>query len=144
MEIVPTTNSDPGLAVGYTAFNGVDFEGTFHVNTQTDDDYAGFIFGYQDSSEDSRSLGWKDRVSDRWFLQHRPPGGYIRVRVCEGSPLVADSGVTVDTTVRGGRLCVFCFSQENIIWSNLTYRCNDTIPEDFQEFQTQNFDRLDK
>lgn len=48
----------------------------------------------------------------------------FRVRFYEGTELVADSGVTIDTTMRGGRLGVFCFSQENIIWSNLKYRCN--------------------
>ncbi|KAM9821556.1 thrombospondin-4a [Syngnathus typhle] len=199
MEIVQTMNSDPGLAVGYTAFSGVDFEGTFHVNTVTDDDYAGFIFGYQDSSsfyvvmwkqteqtywqaapfravaepgiqlkavksktgpgeylrnslwhtgdtpeqvrllwKDPRNVGWKDKVSYRWFLQHRPQVGYIRARFFEGSALVADTGVILDTSMRGGRLGVFCFSQENIIWSNLKYRCNDTIPDDYEQFSAQN------
>jgi hypothetical protein len=47
-----------------------------------------------------------------------------RVRFYEGPELVADSNVVLDTTMRGGRLGVFCFSQENIIWANLRYRCN--------------------
>lgn len=49
-----------------------------------------------------------------------------RVKLFEGTDMVADSGVVIDTTMRGGRLGVFCFSQENIIWSNLRYRCNGT------------------
>lgn len=193
-EIVQTMNSDPGLAVSYNAFSGVDFSGTFFVNTETDDDYAGFVFSYQDSSKfytvmwkkqaqtywqatpfravaepgiqlkmvnsntgpgqvmrnalwhtgdtnnqvkllwkDPRNVGWKEKTAYRWELIHRPARGLIRVLLFEETDLVADSGNIYDSTLKGGRLGVFCFSQEMIIWSDLVYRCNEYIPKGLLE-----------
>ncbi|KAK7010141.1 cartilage matrix protein [Biomphalaria glabrata] len=189
-EIVQTMNSDPGLAVSYNSFSGVDFSGTFFVNTEVDDDYAGFVFSYQDSSKfytvmwkkhaqtywqaapfravaepgiqlklvnsdtgpgqimrnalwhtgdtdnqvkllwkDPRNVGWKEKTAYRWELIHRPARGLIRVLLFEETELVADSGNIYDSTLKGGRLGVFCFSQEMIIWSDLVYRCNEFIPK---------------
>ncbi|XP_042216566.1 cartilage oligomeric matrix protein-like isoform X2 [Homarus americanus] len=189
-EIVQTMNSDPGLAVGYHRFGGVDFEGTFFVDTDIDDDYVGFIFSYQDNAnfytvmwkkntqtywqatpfravaepgiqlklvesstgpgqmmrnslwhtgdtedqvkllwKDPRNVGWKEKTAYRWLLLHRPKIGLIRLRIFEGENMVADSGNIFDNRLKGGRLGVFCFSQEMIIWSDLVYRCNDQVPE---------------
>lgn len=188
-EIVQTKNSDPGLAVSNTTFSGVDFSGTFFVNTEVDDDYAGFIFSFQDSSKfycimwkksaqtywhptpfravaepgiqlklvnsktgpgeylrnalwhtgdtedevkllwkDPRNAGWKEKTAYRLELIHRPDIGLIRMLLFEETNLVADSGNVYDATLRGGKLGVFSFSQEGVIWSDLVYRCNDYVP----------------
>lgn len=43
--------SDVGIAVGRNRFNLVRYTGSFHIieELEPDDDYAGFIFGYQDN-----------------------------------------------------------------------------------------------
>ncbi|XP_069980586.1 cartilage oligomeric matrix protein isoform X3 [Penaeus vannamei] len=202
-EIVQTMNSDPGLAVGFHRFGGVDFEGTFFVDTEIDDDYVGFIFSYQDNGnfytvmwkkntqtywqatpfravaepgiqlklvesstgpgqmmrnslwhtgdtedqvkllwKDPRNVGWKERTAYRWLLLHRPKIGLIRLRIFEGENMVADSGNIFDSQLKGGRLGVFCFSQEMIIWSDLVYRCNDHVPESIYNQLSPELQRL--
>lgn len=81
-EIVQTLNSDPGLAVGYDKFGGVDFEGTFFVDTEIDDDYVGFIFSYQDNSK-FYTVMWKKNTQTYWhpnpFRASAEPGIQLKV-----------------------------------------------------------------
>ena len=78
---------------------------------------------------DPKKIGWKERTPYRWHLLHRPKIGLIRFRLYQGKQLVADSGNVYDSTLKGGRLGVYCFSQEKITWSNLLYTCKETVPK---------------
>jgi len=80
--------------------------------------------------KDPANVGWEEHVAYRWQLLHRPNIGLIRLRILKGATLVADSGNIFDDEIKGGRLGAFVFSQEDVIWSNLAYRCNDEVPQD--------------
>ena len=47
---------------------------------------------------------------------------------CQGSFVLADSGAVYDRTHYGGRTGVFVFSQSQVTFSNLKYRCLTVIP----------------
>ncbi|KYM95724.1 Thrombospondin-4 [Cyphomyrmex costatus] len=189
-EIQQLLNSDPGIAIGPDELSNVDFEGTFYIdNNDGDDDFAGFVFSYQDNrhfyvvywkrdaqvywesspfraeadpgfvlklvqsdtgpgemlrnslwhKEDTPNqvrvlwkepgIGWQPRVSYRWHLLHRPKIGLIRFWLYQGTQQIIDSGNVFDSTLQGGKLGVYCFSQEMITWSDLLYKCTDTVPQ---------------
>ncbi|XP_043262172.1 cartilage oligomeric matrix protein [Colletes gigas] len=189
-EIQQLVNSDPGIAIGPDVFSDVDFEGTFFINDDGDDDFVGFVFSYQDNRRfyivtwkkgqqpywmptpfravgdpgiflklvdsstgpgellrnslwhnqdtpnqvkilwrDPKKIGWKENTPYRWQLLHRPRIGLIRFRLYQGKQLMADSRNVYDSTLKGGRLGVYCFSQEKITWSNLLYKCKETVPQ---------------
>ncbi|XP_066303270.1 cartilage oligomeric matrix protein-like [Branchiostoma lanceolatum] len=78
--------------------------------------------------EDPSKEGWRYNTAYRWELRHRVDIGLIRFHLYEGSRLVVDSGDVLDASLRGGRLGVYCYSQENVIWSHLVTECDGNTP----------------
>lgn len=75
---------------------------------------------------------WDPFISYKWKIQHRPMLNQLRIQVWQpdevhGMIKIIDSGVlpTIDGASDGGRLGVIDFSQENVIWSNFEYKCDD-------------------
>eukprot|EP00058_Branchiostoma_floridae_P004014 XP_002589502.1 hypothetical protein BRAFLDRAFT_88361 [Branchiostoma floridae] len=110
-------------------FGNLDYSGTFFVNTQTDDDFVGFVFSYQSNSR-FYLVSWKqtgDSQGGQAGVQLKIPP-VRRFHLYEGSRTVVDSGDVQDASLRGGRLGVYCYSQENVIWSHLVTKCDGNIP----------------
>ena len=72
--------------------------------------------------KDPGNHGWKSKVPYRFFLEHRPMIGSIRLKVFEGSVELFDTTIT-DHGLAGGRVGVFCYSQQEEIWSSMSYQC---------------------
>ena len=72
-------------------------------------------------------------ASYRFQIGHFPDTGLITLKLYEGTSLLHDVEV-VDSgadRLRGGRLGVYCDSQEAVVWSALSYRlflinCNNS------------------
>ena len=72
------------------------------------------------------STGWKRDIAYKFNILHLPDQGLIQLKIYEGATLVEDSGDIIDNgkeSLRGGRMGVYCQSQEMITWSALSYRC---------------------
>ena len=59
---------------------------------------------------------------------------YYRIRIIEGSELLTDTGYLIDKTYKGGKLGVLVFSQKEIVFSALQYRCTGKYPFFAQHF----------
>jgi syndecan 4 len=73
------------------------------------------------------TVGWKYDTAYKYHIKHRPSQDLIHVKLWENGSLLLDTGDVFDNatgaSLKGGKLGVFCMSQENITWSALSYRC---------------------
>jgi RHS repeat-associated protein len=93
--VTQTINADPSALLSDFNLSNAQMEGTWKVNTTNDDDYIGFVFGYQDSghfylfdwkqgNQDVAGLGMSLKVvsadSELTGLDFWPTAGNARVR----------------------------------------------------------------
>jgi len=74
------------------------------------------------------SDGWKDHTAYRWLVEVEPEKAEpstqrITLKINEGTKAIVDTVILDKNGLAGGRLGVFCQSQENVIWSNMATEC---------------------
>ena len=62
-------------------------------------------------------------TSYQYNITHQPSTGLLRVKLYEGTTLIHDTGDIIESDpIKGGRIGVWCNSQEMVSWSTLIYR----------------------
>ena len=77
-------NSDPGLLVGRDRFTNVEYNGTFYINTEIDDDYAGIVFNYQ-SNRRFMLVSWKQTTQKYWNDAGREAMAGLQIQMVKSS-----------------------------------------------------------
>merc|ERR1712142_363496 len=70
--------------------------------------------------------GWQYDTGYRFHIHHEPKIDLINVKIYVGSKMIVDTGDIIDNSsesLKGGRLGVYCDSQEEITWAQMSYRC---------------------
>ena len=87
--------------------------------------------------QDEKKQQWKKETSVHWFLKHRISTNEIQLRMNEGGKEIINENIKVEKQIiflnfliilqqenlSGGRLGVFCMSQEKVTWSALELAC---------------------
>lgn len=52
---------------------------------------------------------------------------FRRFKVFKAGERIVDTGYLIDKTLNGGRLGLYVFSQSNVVWKNMFYKCNGKL-----------------
>ena len=82
--------------LGDAVYEGIDFSGTMFVQTANDDDFIGFVFGYNGPRK-FYLVSWKQREQNYWRSRNgrdskATPGLEIKVSGCISKDLATQGG----------------------------------------------------
>jgi len=69
------------------------------------------------------TLGWEAHTPYKWVVEQRSDEKTIHLQITRGSELIIDEIVQDVNGLAGGRLGVYCSSQQEIIWSRMSTEC---------------------
>ena len=88
-------------------------------------DQTEILWSFNSTASAGVNDGWEYDTSYRFNIVHQPDQNLIKLKLWENGTMIIDTGDIIDNSpnsLKGGRLGVYCESQENILWSALNYR----------------------
>ena len=73
--------------------------------------------------QDPLNQGWIPNTPYQFSLTHRPQIGVISLQIQTGGTEIVNSGDVIDFGFSGGRVGVFTLSQQDALWTDMSYKC---------------------